>query len=243
MAFTLSSWPAPRGGATPPPGGLGGCPSGKGGAHPQSPLPADPGPQTWTHRGLKVPREAARGLEEQATEHSLPRRGDVRAAGRSPRKRGQPRGLRGAHRGAKGARQEGQGRAGPSGGRRPWGLARPRPGLLPTSVAHSHLASLLPSSARGPCAATSSELGVGFLISAFGLCREPSPPRHACPSPTPRERAHPRAARSAAGGSLRLPIGRLRPPPRPALPSGSTECRGSLRLAGNKIRCVRPNSP
>lgn len=200
MAFTLSSWPAPRGGATPPPGGLGGCPSGKGGAHPQSPLPADPGPQTWTHRGLKVPREAARGLEEQATEHSLPRRGDVRAAGRSPRKRGQPRGLRGAHRGAKGARQEGQGRAGPSGGRRPWELARPRPGLLPTSVAHSHLASLLPSSARGPCAATSSELGVGFLISALGLCREPSPPRHACPSPTPRERAHPRAATSAVGG-------------------------------------------
>lgn len=167
----------------------------------------------------------------------------MRAAGRSPRKRGQPRGLRGRHRGAKGARQEGQGRAGPSGGRRPWELARPRPGLLPTSVAHSHLASLLPSSARGPCAATSSELGVGFLISALGLCREPSPPRHACPSPTPRERAHTRAATSAAGGgSLRLPIGRLRPPPRPALPSGSTECRGSLRLAGNKIRCVRPNS-
>lgn len=124
----------------------------------------------------------------------------MRAAGRSPRKRGQPRGLRGRHRGAKGARQEGQGRAGPSGGRRPWELARPWPGLLPTSVAHSHLASLLPSSAQGPCAATSSELGVGFLISALGLCRKPSPPHHACPSPTPRERAHARAATSAVGG-------------------------------------------
>lgn len=69
----------------------------------------------------------------------------------------------------------------------------------------------------------------------------PSPPRLPIANPK-RKSAPPRSHVCCRGGSLRLPIGRLRPPPRPALPSGSTECRGSLRLAGNKIRCVRPNS-